>query len=70
MENNQSSQQQQVIDNSHYEKMVALLEQQTNKSNDIYETSQVQAATLLWILVTILTIMMGNLFMSIFKILK
>ncbi len=70
MENNQSSQQQQVIDNSHYEKMVALLEQQTNKSNDIYETSQVQAATLLWILVTILTIMIGNLFMSIFKILK
>lgn len=70
MENNQSSQQQQVIDESQYEKIVALLEQQTNKSNDIYETSQVQAATLLYILVTILSIMIGNLFMAIFKILK
>lgn len=70
MENNQSSQQQQVTDESHYEKMVALLEEQSKKSNDIYETSQVQAATLLWILVTILTIMIGKLFMSIFKILK
>ena len=70
MENNPSSQQQQVIDKSQYEKIVALLEQQTNKSNDIYETSQVQAATLLYILVTILSIMIGNLFMAIFKILK
>ena len=70
MENNQSSQQQQVIDKSQYEKIVALLEQQTNKSNDIYETSQVQAATLLYILVTILSIMIGNIFMAIFKILK
>ena len=70
MENNQSSQQQQVTDNSHYEKIVALLEEQSNKSNDIYETSQVQAATLLFILVTILSIMIGKLFMAIFKILK
>ena len=70
MENNQSSQQQQVIDESQYEKIVVLLEQQSNKSNDIYETSQVQAATLLYILVTILSIMIGNLFMAVFKILK
>lgn len=70
MENNQSSQQSQVIDESHYEKMVALLEEQSKNSNDIYETSQVQAATLLFILVTILSIMIGRLFMAIFKILK
>lgn len=70
MENNQSSQQQQVIDNSQSEKVIALLEEQSKKSNDIYETSQVQAATLLYILVTILSIMIGRLFMAIFKILK
>ena len=70
MENNQSSQQLQAIDETHYKKMVALLEEQSKKSNDIYETSQVQAATLLWILVTILSIMIGRLFMAIFKILK
>lgn len=70
MENNQSLQQSTATDSSHYEKIVTLLEEQSQRTNEVYETSQVQAATLLFILVTILSVVVGKLFMAIFKILK
>lgn len=70
MENNQSLQQSTATDSSHYEKIVTLLEEQSQRTNEVYETSQVQAATLLFIFVTILSVVVGKLFMAIFKILK